>query len=52
MQCLRAHLCFSGTEHGDENLGEAMGDHGRAVCGALLGEVDGDVAELKLLATI
>ena len=52
VQCLRPHLCFSWAKDGDKDLGESVGDHRRAVRGALLGEVYGDVAELVLLAPV
>ena len=52
MKSVGAHLCFPGAKDGDEYLGKPMRYLCRAVCGALLGEVDGGVAELKLLATI
>ena len=52
VQRLRAQLRFSGPEDGHEDVSEAVCYRGRAVCGSLLGKVDGDVAELVLFAAV
>ena len=36
VKCLRAHLCFSRAKYGDHDLGQAMRDCCRTICGALL----------------
>ncbi len=49
---LGSHLGFPWPENRHDNLSETVANESRAISGALLGQVDDHVAQLKLLAAI